>query len=92
MALFGQSSGPAGPFDPQILNTKGSIYVTRPSLFAYIASREELLARAGDVLAWVKDGSLPLRVDREVPLAQAAAAHRALEARETAGKILLIPG
>jgi NADPH:quinone reductase len=92
MALFGQSSGPAGSLDPQILNTKGSIYLTRPSLFAYIASRDELLERAGDVLAWVKDGSLPLRVDREVPLAQAAAAHRALEARETAGKVLLIPG
>jgi len=92
MALFGQSSGTVGPIDPQILNTKGSIFLTRPSLFAYIASREELLARAGDVLGWVKDGSLPLRVDRELPLADAAAAHRALEARETAGKVLLIPG
>ena len=92
MALFGQSSGPAGPIDPQILNQKGSIFLTRPSLFHYIASREELLARAGDVLAWVKDGSLRLRVDREVPLADAAAAHRALEARETSGKVLLLPG
>jgi NADPH2:quinone reductase len=92
MALFGQSSGPAGPIDPQILNAKGSLFLTRPSLFAYAASREELLARAGDVLAWVGDGSLPLRVDREVPLANAAAAHRALEARETSGKVLLIPG
>ncbi len=91
MVLFGQSSGPAPAIDPQILNAKGSIFLTRPSLFAYIASREELLARAGDVLGWVKDGTLPLRVDRELPLADAAAAHRALEARETAGKILLIP-
>ena len=92
MALFGQSSGPAGPIDPQILNQKGSIFLTRPSLFHYIASREELLARAGDVLAWVKDGSLPLRIDRTFPLAEAAAAHRALEARETSGKVLLLPG
>jgi NADPH2:quinone reductase len=92
MALFGQSSGPVGPLDPQILSQKGSIFLTRPSLFHYIASREELLARAGDVLAWVKDGSLPLRVDREVPLADAAAAHRALEARETSGKVLILPG
>ena len=67
MALFGQSSGPAGPIDPQILNQKGSIFLTRPTLFHYVASREELLARAGDVLAWVKDGSLPLRIDRDVP-------------------------
>ncbi|MGZ5426080.1 MAG: quinone oxidoreductase family protein [Thermoanaerobaculia bacterium] len=92
MALFGQSSGPAGPLDPQILNQKGSIFLTRPSLFHYIASREELLARAGDVLAWVKDGSLPLRIDRTFPLAEAAGAHRALEARETSGKVLLLPG
>ncbi len=92
MALFGQSSGPAGPIDPQVLNQKGSVFLTRPSLFHYVASREELLARAGDVLAWVKDGSLEVRVDRELPLADAAAAHRALEGRQTAGKILLIPG
>jgi NADPH2:quinone reductase len=92
MALVGQSSGAVLPIDPQILNTKGSLFLTRPTLFHYVASRQELLARAGDVLAWVKDGSLEVRVDREVPLAEAAAAHSALEARETAGKILLIPG
>ena len=91
MVLFGQSSGPAGSIDPQILNQKGSIFLTRPTLFHYVASREELLARAGDVLSWVGDGSLPVRVDREVPLAAAAAAHRALEARETSGKILILP-
>lgn len=91
MVLFGQSSGPAGTIDPQILNQKGSIFLTRPSLFHYVASREELLARAGDVLAWVKDGSLPLRIDRTFPLAEAAAAHRALEARETKGKVLILP-
>ena len=92
MALFGQSSGAAPAIDPQILNAKGSIFLTRPSLFAYVASRDELLARAADVLGWVQDGSLPLRIDRELPLADAAAAHRALEGRGTAGKILLIPG
>jgi NADPH2:quinone reductase len=91
MVLFGQSSGPAEPIDPQILNQKGSIFLTRPSLFHYVASREELLARAGDVLSWVKDGSLPLHIDRTFPLAEAAAAHRALEARETSGKVLILP-
>ena len=91
MVLFGQSSGPAEPIDPQILNQKGSIFLTRPSLFHYVASREELLARGGDVLSWVKDGSLPLHIDRTFPLADAAAAHRALEARETSGKVLILP-
>ena len=91
MALFGQSSGPVGPIDPQVLNQKGSIFLARPSLFHYVASREELLARAGDVLSWVKDGSLPLHVDRTYPLGEAAAAHRALEARETSGKVLFLP-
>ena len=91
MALFGQSSGPAGPIDPQILNQKGSLFLTRPSLFHYVASREELLFRAGEVLAWVKDGSLPVRIDRTFPLAEAGSAHRALEARETSGKVLILP-
>ncbi len=91
MALFGQSSGPAGPFDPQVLNQKGSLFLTRPSLFLYIASRDELLARAGDVLAWVKDGSLKLRMAHDFPLAKASDAHRALEGRKTTGKVLLIP-
>ena len=92
MVLFGQSSGPAPAIDPQILNAKGSLFLTRPSLFAYVASRDELVARASDVLGWVKDGSLHVHVDRQVSLADAAAAHRALEARETVGKILLLPG
>jgi NADPH2:quinone reductase len=91
MALFGQSSGPVGPFDPQILNQKGSLFLTRPTLFHYAASREELLQRAGDVLGCVKEGSLKLRMEHEVPLAQACDAHRALEGRKTTGKILLIP-
>ncbi len=91
LVLFGQSSGPVPPFDPQILNRKGSLFLTRPSLGAYVATREELIARASDVLGWIGNRSLKLRVDRAFPLAQAGDAHRALEARETMGKVLLIP-
>lgn len=91
MVLYGQSSGPVGPFDPQVLNTKGSLYLTRPSLGHYTASRAELLERAGDVLGWVADGSLALRIDREFPLARAADAQRALESRGTTGKLLVVP-
>ena len=91
MVLFGQSSGPVQPIDPQLLNQKGSLFLTRPNLAHYVATPADLRWRAGDVLAWVHDGSLRLRVDREVPLAQVADAHRALEARETTGKVLLQP-
>ncbi|MEA2691802.1 MAG: NADPH:quinone reductase [Acidobacteriota bacterium] len=91
MVTFGQSSGSIPPFDPSILNVKGSLYVTRPSLFHYIATREELLERAKDVLGWVREGKLKLRTEHEFPLAQAADAHRALEGRQTTGKVLLIP-
>ncbi|HEY1434670.1 MAG TPA: quinone oxidoreductase, partial [Thermoanaerobaculia bacterium] len=91
MVLFGQSSGPVGPFDPQVLSQRGSLYLTRPTLVHYIASRADLLARAGDVLAWVRDGRLKLRLEHDFPLAEAAAAHAALEGRKTTGKILLIP-
>ncbi len=91
MVLFGQSSGPVDPVDPQILSARGSIFLTRPTLFHYIASREDLERRAGDVLGWVADGSLKIRVDREFPLAEAAEAHRALAGRGTTGKLLLIP-
>jgi NADPH:quinone reductase len=91
MVLFGQSSGGVGPIDPQLLNQKGSIYLTRPTLFHYIALREELLERSSQVLGWVRDGVLKLTIFREMPLAQAADAHRMLEARQTAGKVLLIP-
>ena len=89
LALFGQSSGPVPPFDPTILNGKGSLYLTRPSLGHYLLNREELLWRAGDVLRWIDEGKLKLRIDRTFPLAQAADAHRALEGRHTAGKLLL---
>jgi len=91
LALFGQSSGPVPPFDPNVLNGKGSLFLTRPSLGHYLLTREELLWRAGDVLNWVASGKLKLRIDRTYPLAEAAAAHRDLEGRKTAGKLLLIP-
>ena len=91
MVLFGQSGGKVPPLDPAILNTKGSLFLTRPSLAHYAATREELLWRAGDVLQWVASGKLKLAIDRIYPLAQAAQAHRDLESRATAGKLLLIP-
>jgi NADPH2:quinone reductase len=91
LALFGQSSGPVPPIDPNILNGKGSLFLTRPSLGHYLLTREELLWRASDVLNWVASGKLKLRIDRTYPLAEAAAAHRDLEGRKTAGKLLLIP-
>ena len=76
-------------FDPNILNGKGSLFLTRPSLGHYLLTRDELLWRAGDVLQWIADGKLQLRIDRTYPLADAAAAHRALEGRHTTGKLLL---
>ncbi len=91
MVLFGQSSGPIGPFDPQILNQKGSVFLTRPSLFHYVATREELVQRASDLAEWIKAGKLKLRTEFEFPLKDAAEAHRALEGRRTTGKVLLIP-
>jgi NADPH2:quinone reductase len=91
LALFGQSSGSVPPFDAGILNAKGSLYLTRPSLGHYVADRKELSWRAGDVLNWTASGKLKLRIDRVYPLADAAAAHRDLESRRTAGKLLLVP-
>ena len=91
MVLYGQSSGPVGLFDPQVLNQKGSLFLTRPTIVHYIATRAELLARAGEVLGWIKSGRVKVRIDRELPLAQAAEAHRLLEGRQTTGKVLLIP-
>jgi NADPH:quinone reductase len=91
LALYGQSSGPIGTFDPGVLGAKGSLYLTRPSLNAYIASREELVQRSTDVLGWIRDGKLHLRTEFEFPLKDAAEAHRALEGRKTTGKVLLVP-
>jgi NADPH2:quinone reductase len=90
LALFGQSSGPVPPFDPTILNGKGSLYLTRPSLAHYVMTREELLWRATDVLKWIDSGQLKLRIDRTYLLADAASAHRDLEGRKTAGKLVLV--
>ena len=89
MVLFGQSSGPVPPFDPQILNRKGSLFFTRPNLAHHVADPEELASRAGELLGWVADGTMRVHIDRSYPLADAAEAHRALESRQTVGKVLL---
>jgi NADPH2:quinone reductase len=91
MTLFGQSSGPVPPFDPQILNRKGSLFLTRPTLNDYVATRDELLARANELFGWIQSGELSVRVGAEFPLERAGDAHRALSARKTTGKVLLIP-
>jgi NADPH2:quinone reductase len=91
LALFGASSGPVPPFDLIQLSGKGSLFVTRPSLWHYIANRAELEWRAGDVLGSVANGELKLRSEHLYPLAEAAQAQSDLEARKTTGKILLEP-
>lgn len=91
LVLFGQSSGPVPPFDPQVLNRKGSLFLTRPTLGHYVATREELAGRAAALFGWLGDGSLRVRVGAEYPLGDAGAAHAALEGRRTTGKVLLIP-
>jgi NADPH:quinone reductase len=91
LVLFGQSSGAVEPLDPQLLARHGSLFLTRPTLGHYTATREELAWRAAEVLDAVQSGELQLRIDCTYPLAQAADAHRALESRRTTGKLLLIP-
>jgi NADPH2:quinone reductase len=91
LVLYGQSSGPVPPFDPQILNTKGGLFLTRPSLGQYTATREELLWRANDVLGWAASGELKIRIGARFPLSEAAEAHRQLSGRRTTGKVLLTP-
>jgi NADPH2:quinone reductase len=91
LALFGQSSGAVPPVNPQILNQKGSLYLTRPTLANYVGTRSELLERANQLFEWVRDNRLAVRIDREVALKDVAAGHRALENRETTGKVLLKP-
>jgi NADPH2:quinone reductase len=90
LALFGQSSGTVPPFEPGRL-AKNGLFLTRPALGHYTRTREELLDRARELFEWIGSGRLKLRIDREVPLRDVAEAHRALEARETTGKVLLIP-
>jgi NADPH2:quinone reductase len=89
LVLYGQSSGAVGPFDPQVLNAKGSLYLTRPSLGHYVSTREELVARATEVLGYVRSGSLKVRIGATFKMRDAADAHRALEGRATTGKVLL---
>jgi NADPH2:quinone reductase len=91
LVLFGQSSGQVPPLDPQILNQKGSLFLTRPALVHHTATRSELTMRASEVLGWVADGALRLRIGGTWPLEQAGDAHSALESRTTTGKLLLIP-
>jgi len=89
--LFGQSSGAVPPFDAQVLSQKGSLFLTRPTLVNYIATREELEQRSADLFGWIAAGRLRLRTEFEFPLKDAAEAHRALEGRKTTGKVLLLP-
>jgi NADPH2:quinone reductase len=88
--LYGMASGPAPDYDPQKLQAK-SLYLTRPGLPQYIATREELEWRAGEVLGWVADGSLDVRIGGRYPLSDAQRAHEDLEARRSTGKLLLLP-
>jgi NADPH:quinone reductase len=91
MVLFGNASGPVPPVNPLLLGQKGSLYLTRPMVFDYVEERAELLENAGAVLAMVGSGRLPVHIDRELKLSQAAEAHRLLQGRETTGKLLLTP-
>jgi NADPH2:quinone reductase len=91
MVTFGNASGPVGPVDLAILATKGSLYVTRPTLVHYIASRKELLDTANDLFDAVKRGLVKIRVNQTFPLRDAAEAHRALEGRKTTGSTVLLP-
>jgi len=91
LALFGQSSGPVPAFDPGLLAQGGSLFLTRPSLFHYTLTREELMWRAGDVFNWIRSGQLKIRIHGTFPLREAAEAHRQLEGRKTTGKVLLAP-
>jgi NADPH2:quinone reductase len=91
MVAFGQSSGAVPPIDPLILSQKGSLFLTRPTLANYTSTRDELQRRAGDILRWISEGKLKVRIHRTYPLSEAAQAHRDLEGRKTSGKLLLIP-
>jgi NADPH2:quinone reductase len=91
MVLYGASSGPVPPFDPQRLNTGGSLFLTRPTLGTYISSREALLQRSGDLFRWIASGELTVRIGGRYALADATQAHGDLAARQTTGKLLLLP-
>ncbi|MEP7036571.1 MAG: quinone oxidoreductase [Dermatophilaceae bacterium] len=89
--LYGAASGAVAPLDPQLLNSKGSLFFTRPNLAHYVTSREELLERSRELFGWVASGALTVRVGARYPLEQARKAHEDLEARRTTGKSLIIP-
>lgn len=91
MVLYGQSSGPVEPVDPQVLNRHGSLFLTRPTLAHHIARRAELERRAGDLFGWITSGEVKVAIDRTFPLEHAADAHRYIEGRNTRGKVLLVP-
>jgi len=91
LVLYGQSSGVVPPFSASLLAQKGSLFLTRPILFHYVADRASLERRAADVFGWIADGSLRLRIGARFPLAEARRAHEALEGRQTTGKVLLVP-
>jgi NADPH2:quinone reductase len=91
MVLYGASSGQVPPFDPQRLNSGGSLFLTRPTLHHYVADRNELLWRARDLFDWVAKGELKVRIGRTYPLADAARAQEDLASRRTTGKLLLLP-
>ncbi len=91
MVLWGAASGPVPPFDLQVLNAKGSLFITRPSLGAYMRTREEFLSRCDDIFGWASAGTLDVRIDQEFPLAQAAAAQTYMANRQSKGKLLLKP-
>jgi NADPH:quinone reductase len=90
LVLFGQSSGPFSPVDPRVLAQRGSLFLTRPTLASYVATRAELVARANDLFGMLA-GRLRVRIGRAFPLADAVQAHRELEARRSTGRVLLIP-
>ncbi|MDQ4084873.1 MAG: quinone oxidoreductase [Actinomycetota bacterium] len=92
LVLFGGASGPVPPLDPQTLNSKGSLFLTRPKLADHTTDRDELLWRASDVLGWAASGELSVRIGHRYPLTEAPRAHEDLAARRTTGKLLLIPG
>ena len=91
MVTFGNASGPVDPVSPLDLSANGSIFLTRPTLFHYVASHDELQRRADDLFGWIADGKLDIRIGARFDLAAASDAHRALEGRQTTGKVLLIP-
>ena len=91
MFVYGQSSGRVPPVDPQLLNTKGSLFLTRPSMLAYMQTEEDRNWRESDIFGWAASGKLDVRVGLTLPLAEAQEAHRQFEARKTTGKVILKP-